>query len=111
AAVEHVDDVGVLEACRRRRLAPEALDELLVLSEAAVQDLDRDIPAQVLVMGAVDVGHAARADPARDPVPAVDQAVLGYLSHRCRHSYLLPFRAAPAIPASRPGRPPCRPRP
>ena len=51
AAVEDGDDVRVLEAGRRLGLAAEALDELAVLGEAAVQDLQRDLALQVGVLG------------------------------------------------------------
>ena len=62
AAVEDADDVRVLQAGGAGRLAPEALDELVVLGEAAVQELQRDLAAELRVLGAVDVGHAARAE-------------------------------------------------
>ena len=65
AAVEDADDVRVRQRGRAGGLAPEALDELLVLGEVVVQDLDRDLPAQQLVLGQVHVGHAAGARGAR----------------------------------------------
>ena len=51
-----------------RRLASEALDELLVVRVARVQDLDRDPPPELLVLGEVDVGHPAASELARDAV-------------------------------------------
>ncbi len=80
-AVEDADHVRVLQPGRRAGLAPEALHELLVLGEAPVQHLERDLPAEVGVLGAVDVGHPARADPAHDQVAAVDKRVVGDLGH------------------------------
>ncbi len=52
--------------------AAEALDELLVLGEAAVEHLQRHAAAELLVLGGVDVGHAAGAELAQHPVAAVD---------------------------------------
>jgi hypothetical protein len=52
----------VLQAGGARGLAAEALDELVVLGEAAVEQLERDLAPELGVLGAVDVGHAARAD-------------------------------------------------
>ena len=62
----------MVEAGGRLGLAAEALDELGVFHEAAVEHLDGHAAAQGGVLGQIDVGHAAAADPAEDPVPAVD---------------------------------------
>ena len=83
AAVEDRDDVRVREPRRVRRLAPEALDELVVVRVARVQHLDRDPSAELLVLGQVHVGHAAAAELARDAVAAGEEgAGEGVL---CRH--------------------------
>jgi hypothetical protein len=58
AAVEHVHHVRVLQPRGRRGLAPEALHELLVLGEAAVQHLQGHLAPEVRVLGAVHVRHA-----------------------------------------------------
>jgi hypothetical protein len=68
AAVEDGDDVRMRETGGMRRLAPEALDELLVVRVAVVQDLDGDPAPQLLVLREVDVGHAAAPELARDAV-------------------------------------------
>ena len=60
-AVEDADDVRVREPRRGLRLAPEALAELRVLGEAPAQQLQRHAAAEHLVLGAPDLGHAARA--------------------------------------------------
>jgi hypothetical protein len=39
-----------------------------------VEDLDRDAPAQLLVLREVDRGHAARAESAQDAVARVEDA-------------------------------------
>ena len=57
------------------RLAAEALDELVVGRVPVVEDLDRDPPPELLVLGEVDVGHPARAELADDLVPAVEDRV------------------------------------
>ena len=53
-------------------LAAEALDELLVLGVALVEELDRDPPPELLVLGQVDARHAPRAELAHDAVAAVE---------------------------------------
>ena len=68
ASIEDGDDVRVREAGGMRRLSAEALDELLVVRVAAVEHLDGDTPAELLVLGEVDVGHAAAAELARHAV-------------------------------------------
>ena len=73
AAVVDADDVRVRERRGARGLAAEALDELLVQREALVQQLDRHAAAELDVVGAVDLGHAARADARDDAVAVVDQ--------------------------------------
>ena len=57
------------------RLAAEALDELVVVRVAAVEDLDRDPAAELLVIGEVDVGHPAGAELAHDLVAPVEERV------------------------------------
>src|SRR5919198_4181954 len=81
-AIEDADHVGMLEARGRARLAPEALDEFAVLGEAPVQDLERDLAAEMRVLGQVDVGHPAGADAAHDPIAAVDHRACRHLGHR-----------------------------
>src|SRR5207344_620295 len=75
AAVVDRDDVRMVERGRVLRLAPEALDELVVVPVAAVEDLDRDAAPELLVLGEVDVGHPTRAELALDPVAPVEQRV------------------------------------
>ena len=75
AAVVDGDDVRMREPGGRLRLAPEALDEEVVLRVALVQDLDGDAAAELLVLGEVDVGHAAGAELPQDPVAAVEERV------------------------------------
>ena len=77
AAVVDADDVLVLEAGGAGGLAAEALDELLVLGEAAVEHLQRDLAPELEVLGAVDVGHPAGAEALDDPVAAVDDGLGG----------------------------------
>ena len=80
AAVEDRDDVRMREAGGVRRFAPEALDELLVVDVAAVQHLDGDPPAELLILGEVDVGHAAAAELPCDAVaPCEERAGEGVL--------------------------------
>ena len=75
AAVVDRDDVRVREARGVLRLVPEARDELVVAGVAVVEDLDRDAPAQLLVLREVDVRHSARAELAHDAVAPVEERV------------------------------------
>src|SRR2546428_520100 len=68
AAVVDRNDVRVREAGRVLRLAAEALDELIVAGMAVVEDLDRDAPAEHLVLSEVNVRHTARAELAQDAI-------------------------------------------
>ena len=115
AAVVDADDVGVLEAGRRLGLAAEALDEVRVLGEAAVQQLQRDLAPELLVLGQEHVGHPPGAEAREHLVAAVDdRAVVDARSGigSCRSSVDLreqrlddrPWRSAPRRSRrSRPG--------
>ena len=83
AAVVDRDDVRVRQAGGVLRLAAEALDELLVARVTVVEDLDRDVPAELLVLGEVHVGHPAGAELPHDPVAPVEERVDQRV---CRHS-------------------------
>ena len=72
AAVEHADDVGVLQRRGRLRLAPEALDEAGVLGEPPVQQLERDLAVELLVLRQIHVRHAAGTEAVQHPVAPVD---------------------------------------
>jgi hypothetical protein len=87
AAVVDRDDVRVRERCGRLRLAPEALDEELVVRVAVVEDLDRDAAAELLVLGQIDIRHAPGAQLAQDAVAPVEERVdqrVGYGHLRVR---------------------------
>ena len=75
AAVVDGDDVRVREPRSVLRLAPEALDERVVGGVPVVEDLDRDAPAELLVLGEIDVRHPAGAQLADDPVAPVEDGV------------------------------------
>ena len=72
AAVVHADDVGVLQPGGGLSLAPEALDEVGVGREPAVQELQRHLAAKLLVLGEEHVGHAAGAEARDNLVSVVD---------------------------------------
>ena len=97
AAVVDRDDVRVREPGCVLRLAPEALDELLVVRVAVVEDLDRDAAAELLVLGEVDVRHPARAELARDAVAPVEEgADEGVRSRHGRRKECLEVRDSPS---------------
>src|SRR5918993_4097789 len=59
-----------------RRLALEALDELLVVGVLVPQDLERHIPAEGLVVGQEDPRHAPAAKQIAQDVAIVDDSAL-----------------------------------
>ena len=75
AAIEDRHDVGVRERCCAGGLAPEALDELLVLGEVVVQELHRNVPAQQLVFGEVYVCHPPGTHSGEHAIAPVDDRV------------------------------------
>src|SRR6185312_9518599 len=75
AAVEDRDDVRMVQAGRALRLPPEALDELVVGCVPVVEQLERDAPPELLVLGEIDVRHPARAELALDDVALVEDAI------------------------------------
>ena len=88
AGVEDLDDVGVLELGGRERLAPEARDEGLVLGQVLGEQLHRDAALEHRVEREEHGGHAAGAEPAVEPVAAVDFG-------RSGHQSLAPFFSWP----------------
>src|SRR5918995_584199 len=100
ATVDDSDDVGVAELGNRARLAPEALDVLLVLRELLVERLDRDRAVQQPVVRLPNARHSAPADeldelvPARDYVPR-RHGDKGYCASRERPRATPPRRRAP----------------
>ena len=73
AAVDDRDDVGMGQLRDRARLAPEALDVVLVGAVLLVQDLDGDGALEQPVVRTEDVGHASRAHELVQLVTARDQ--------------------------------------
>ncbi len=69
------DDVGVAQLRRRPGLELEAPDAVFVAHQVEGEDLERDVAPQRLVLGQVDLAHAARAEWRDDPV--VGDLVLG----------------------------------
>ena len=84
AAVVDRDDVRMVQRGGVLRLAPEPLDELLVVRVAVVEDLDRDAAAELLVLREVDVGHPAGAELADDLVAPVEERVYEGIARRPR---------------------------
>jgi hypothetical protein len=84
AAVEHGEDVRVLEAGREADLAQEALAAKLG-SEVGTEELERDQPVVLQVAGEPDRGHAAAPELALDPV-AVREGLRQCDDRRIRHA-------------------------
>ena len=72
-AVVDRDDVRVREPGGVRRLAPEALDELLVVRVPLVEDLHGDVASELLVLGKPDVRHPARAELALEEIAVCEE--------------------------------------
>jgi myo-inositol-1(or 4)-monophosphatase len=62
------DDVGMVQRRGRAGLALEAADALLVLGEAHRQELERHLAPQTVVLGEINLAHAAGAEKALHPV-------------------------------------------
>ena len=92
----------VLEAGGARRLAAEALDELAVLGEAAVEDLQRDLAPELQVLRAVDLGHAAAAQAVEHAVTAVDDGLgfeaFGHFKSSCMTALAIGAATVPPNP-------------
>jgi len=70
--VVNPDDVGVVQPGGRLGLPDEPLPQHPVLGQGLPENLHRHRPVEQFVVGQVDLGHAALADPAFQPVPARD---------------------------------------
>ena len=81
AAIEDADDVRVLQRRGRLRLTAEALDKARILGEAPVQQLERDLTVELLVLGQIDVRHAAGTETVKHPVAPVDDGPRVELAH------------------------------
>src|SRR5207247_8646916 len=68
AEVVEAEDVRVRQGSDGPRLALEAGQSLRVLSEDIRQDLDGNVPVQVIVVSPVDDSHASLADPLEERV-------------------------------------------
>src|SRR5262249_29719711 len=71
--VDDPDDVRMVELRDGARLAPEALELVLVRGDLAVHELDRDLALEHRVEGPVHGRHPARADLRVQPIPPREQ--------------------------------------
>ena len=62
------DDVGVVQRGRELRLADEPLGRGTRFEGGAGEELERHVPVEPFITGAIDDAHAARADALRDAV-------------------------------------------
>jgi hypothetical protein len=75
AAVEDGDDERAGQGGGAPCLAPEALDEVLVLGVAVLEQLERDVAVEDPVVRQEHVGHAAAARQGPQLVPVVDEVL------------------------------------
>jgi hypothetical protein len=73
ATVDDGDDVRVRQLCDRPRLAAEALEVFRVVGVVLVENLDRDEPLELPVVGTEDARHAARPHDLLELVAVGDQ--------------------------------------
>ena len=66
AAVEDPDRAGVLDLADRDGFVEEPIDLRVIGRDVRVQQLDRDLGVDLLLLGQEHVAHAARADLADD---------------------------------------------
>jgi hypothetical protein len=81
AVVVDVDDVRVVDAVRRARLAEEPRPQVVGVLPRK-EDLDRHDPVDQEVPGPVDDAHAARAELLFEPEPPVDDPSQKRVRHR-----------------------------
>jgi PAS domain S-box-containing protein len=106
AAVEDLDDAGVLHAARGRGLVAEPALERIPGGERGLEDLDRDGPLQRGVIGAEHDTHPALADAlAHDVLAGEDLAGVGHVDGRhertCSKGHTSAVHGAPALPRRR----------
>ena len=84
------DDVRVVEGCRRLGLLPEARAEIGIPPVLRPEDLDRDVAVELVIMAAVDPGHATLPEQLDEPVSAAKGPP--HLGHP-----LTPIRQIPSV--------------
>src|SRR5262245_60383789 len=60
--LEDGDDVRVVESAHRAGLTLEAPNPLVILSKGRWQELERDLPAKIRVLGQINFAHSTNAD-------------------------------------------------
>ena len=100
AEVVDADDVRVAQGRGGLGLLPEPRDEGRIAAVLGVEDLDRDLAAQLGVGGTVDRRHAALAQELDEPIPAAE-----HVAERCHSSVSpCPRSSARTDQSSRPRR-------
>ena len=69
AAIDDLDDVRVVEACKDARFLLEQANELLLREMLVPQELDRDAPAERDLLGLPDLGESSPREGPDDPQP------------------------------------------
>ena len=73
ALIKDRDYAGMNDACGGACLTAEARNEILGVRQVRVHDLECDGAIKAFILRDVDGGHAATRQPARHPVPFVDE--------------------------------------
>ena len=66
----NLHDIGMHQCRGGLGFHVEAADIGVVFRQLALEHLERDLPAQRLLLGQIDIGHAAAAQPAQQPIVA-----------------------------------------
>ncbi len=85
----HLRDVGMVERREQMRFALEPRAAIGTAGECARQDFDRDVAPELCVPRAIDLAHAARADPRLDLIDTQTASCqvhvrLGMATHQAR---------------------------
>jgi len=66
--VVDVEDVGMVQGCSCASLAFESPQTVAVVGEGFREDLDRDIPFESFIVGAIDLTHSSGSEESADLV-------------------------------------------
>jgi hypothetical protein len=67
-------DVLVIQTCQHPGLALESLEPLRVFRELGGEDLERDLAAELAVLGSPNLAHPTRAELAGNPIVSEGRA-------------------------------------
>jgi len=78
APIEDRNDVRLRQVGSCLGLAPESLDEGLIVGELRMEHLDGNLPAEEQILTPIDIGHAAAGQMAQQPVAVGENAIFNH---------------------------------